>query len=180
MLGVINLQKSVLAKAVGGAILMAALAPVAANAGERVGALQCKLSGNGLSALVVNQELDCIYQDDISGAPPSHYVGKLTKVGANVSFNGPGEMIWGVAAATNHLGPGALAGDYAGPGTSVKVGVGGGGALLVGGSGNTISLQPLELEAGSGLGITAGIDSLTLAFVPDRPIPVFRHPRLPR
>ena len=57
----------------------------------------------------------------------------------------------------------------------MKVGVGGGGALLVGGSNNTISLQPLEVETGKGFGLTAGAESLDLTFVPDVPPPVFPH-----
>ena len=117
------------------------------------------------------QALDCIYKDDDEGFQPAHYIGKLTKVGANLSVNGPGQLVWVVAAATRHIGPGALAGDYAGPEATVKVGVGGGGAVLVGGSSNTISLQPLTVEAGTGLGVTAGIESLTLGYVPPPPPP---------
>lgn len=177
MLDMLKLQKGGLSHALAAAMLLAVFAPGAATAGGRAGVLQCRLSGSAVSVLVENQGLDCVFQDDDEGVLPAHYIGKLTKVGANISVNGPGEVVWGVVAATGRLGPGALAGAYAGPNTSVKVGVGGGGALLVGGSDNTVSLQPLELEAGSGLGVTAGIESLTLVYVPDRPVPPFsrRH-----
>jgi hypothetical protein len=158
-----------------GALLVAALAPAAASAGGRTGVLQCRLSGNNISILVENQDIDCLYQDN-DGLPPAHYIGKLTKVGADVTVNGPGEVAWGVAAATSKMGPGALAGAYAGPSATAKIGVGGGGALLVGGSGNTFSLQPIEIEAGTGLGFTAGVESLTLAYVPYAPEPAFAHP----
>jgi hypothetical protein len=154
-----------------GAALLAIIAPVAASAGDRVGALECHISGSGVSVVVENQALDCIYRDDAEGAIPSHYIGKLTKVGANLSVNGPGDLLWAVAAATSTIGPGALAGDYAGPAVSAKVGVGGGGAILVGGSDNTVSLQPFNLEGGTGLGVTAGIESLSLTYVPDEPPP---------
>jgi len=172
-----NLKLGGLGRALCGAVLLAAFAPGVASAGDRAGALQCRLSGNNITIIVENQALDCVFQDDDERAAPVHYVGKLTKVGANLTINGPGEVVWLVAAATGHIGPGALAGDYAGPETTVKAGVGGGGALLVGGSDNTISLQPLQVEAGSGLGVTAGIESLTLVYVPDQPPPPFprRH-----
>jgi Protein of unknown function (DUF992) len=160
-----------LKRALGAFVALAATAPFAAYAGDRVGALECHVSGNGISILVENQALDCIYKDDDPGLPPSHYVGRLTKVGANLSVNGPGQLLWVVAAATRQIGPGALAGDYAGPEATVKAGVGGGGAVLVGGSNNTISLQPLTVEAGTGLGVTAGIESLSLAYVPPPPPP---------
>jgi len=175
MLDVLKLGGGRVRRALGAALLVAAFAPTGASAGDRAGALQCRLSGNGVSILIENQELDCVFQDDDEGYAPVHYVGKLTKVGANITVNGPGEIVWGVVAATAHPGPGALSGSYAGPNTSVKVGVGGGGALLVGGNDNTVSLQPISLEAGSGLGVTAGIESLVLAYVPDRPAPPFHR-----
>lgn len=163
------------AGAISAAALLAILAPGQALAGDRIGSLQCRLSGNSLGILVENQTVDCLFEDDAEGVAPAHYVGTLSKVGANISVNGPGEMVWGVIAATGHVGPGALQGAYAGPETTVKVGLGGGGAILIGGNNNTISLQPFEAEAGKGFGLTAGIEKLTLTYVPDAPPPVFPH-----
>jgi len=160
-------HKKALGKLIGCAAVLAILAPAAALAGDRVGTLTCRLAGNGVSVIIENQAIDCRFTDDDVSALPTHYVGKLTKVGANLSVNGGGELAWGVIATTSKIGPGALAGEYVGPGASVKVGIGGGGALLVGGSDKTFSLQPLNVEAGSGLGVTAGVESLTLAYVPE-------------
>ncbi|HEY8163506.1 MAG: DUF992 domain-containing protein [Methylocystis sp.] len=167
-----------LGRIVGGAAVLALLAPAAAFAGDRVGTLQCKLLGNDLSILVENQQIDCMFQDDDEGVAPAHYAGTLTKVGPNISINGQGELAWGVVAATGKVGPGALAGNYVGPNVSAKIGVGGGGAVLVGGSDNTFSLQPFQIEAGAGIGWNAGVESLTLAYVPPPPPPpVKRHRR---
>ena len=156
-------------------LFLAALAPAAALAGEQVGVLECHLSGNGITVLIENQALDCVYEDEIGGGGPQHYIGKLTKVGANIGVNGPGDLLWGVVAATNALAPGALTGDYVGPEASLKVGVGGGGAILVGGSNNTISLQPFNVEGGEGLGLSAGAENVALTFVPDQPPPPMKH-----
>ena len=175
MLNTFKLGPAGLGGAVIGAALLAIVVPGQALAGDRIGSLQCRLSGSSLSVLVENQTVDCLYEDDREGVAPGHYVGKLTKVGANFSVDGPGQLAWGVNAATRDIGPGALQGAYAGPETTVKVGVGGGGALLVGGSNNTISLQPLEVETGKGFGLTAGAESLNLTYVPDLPPPVFPH-----
>lgn len=158
-----------LGRVLGGAAILALIAPSAAFAGDRIGTLQCRLLGNNLSVLVENQQLDCNYRDEEEGATPVHYTGTLTKVGPNISINGQGELAWGVIAATGQVGPGALAGSYMGPGVSAKVGVGGGGAMLVGGSNNTFSLQPFNIEAGTGLGWNAGVESLTLTYVPPPP-----------
>ncbi len=162
-----------------GACLLAGMAPLAAFAGDRVGVLECHLSGNGPSVIIENQQVDCVYQDDDEGLTPVRYIGKLMKIGANLNMNGPGQLMWVVAAATDHLGPGALAGRYFGPSASAKIGVGGGGAILVGGSNNTVSLQPFQVEAGTGLGWTAGVSSLELAYVADAPDarPVRKHRR---
>ena len=177
MVDMLNSRNARLAGLLGAAAFFAAFAPATASAGDRAGVLQCRLSGNPPEILIENQALDCVFQDNDEGYAPVHYVGTLTKVGANVSVNGPGELAWGVVAATAHPGPGALAGAYGGPSASVKVGVGGGGAILVGGSDNTVSLQPFRAEAGTGLGVTAGVESLTLAFVPEQPVPEFRRRR---
>ena len=159
---------------IGGAFLLAAFLPASAFAGERIGALECHLSGNGPSILVENQSVDCVFATE-RGGRPAHYVGKLTKIGANISMNGHGDLLWGVVAATSKIGPGALAGEYVGPEASAKIGLGIGAAALVGGSNRTFSLQPLNVEGGAGLGFTAGVENLTLVYVSDRPAPKMHH-----
>jgi hypothetical protein len=164
-----------LGRALRGAMILTAALPAAAFAGDRIGVLECHLSGNGPSILVENQTVDCVFASDHAGGRRDHYVGKLTKIGANLSVNGKGDLLWGVVAATRRPGPGALAGDYAGPEASAKVGVGVGAAALVGGSSNTFSLQPVNVEGGAGLGFTAGVENLSLAYVADRPAPKLRY-----
>ena len=71
-------------------------------------------------------------------------------------------LVWGVFAPTTNVAPGALAGDYAGATASATVGVGVGANVLIGGSGRTISLQPLSVEGNTGLNVAAGIGAITL------------------
>jgi hypothetical protein len=157
--------------------LLCVLAPGAAlSQSLKVGVLQCHLSGGVGMILMMNQALDCVFRSQ-SGGPTSHYIGRLTNVGANIGISGPGRMVWGVLAATN-LAPGALAGDFVGAQGSVAVGAGAGGAVLVGGSNRSISLQPISVSVGSGLNLSAGIGSLNLQYMPVTPSPPF--PRLPR
>lgn len=157
-----------------GALILTAVTSTGVLAGGRIGALECHLSGNGPSVLVENQTVDCVFSGN-AGARSDHYVGKLTKIGANMGVNGRGDLLWGVVAATGAHGHGALAGEYVGPEASAKVGVGVGAAALVGGSDKTFSLQPLNVEGGSGVGFTAGVESLSLAYVADRPAPKMRY-----
>jgi len=60
------------------------------------------------------------------------------------------------------LGPGDLSGNYAGAQGSATIGVGLGGNVLVGGSANSIALQPLSLQGQVGLNVAAGLESLEL------------------
>ena len=60
------------------------------------------------------------------------------------------------------IGSHALAGHYAGGSASASVGATLGVSVLVGGGPESISLKPLAVETGSGLGVAAGLSYLTL------------------
>jgi len=57
---------------------------------------------------------------------------------------------------------GALAGDYVGADASVALGAGLGANALVGGFQRSLTLQPLSVEAQSGVALAAGVASMTL------------------
>jgi hypothetical protein len=84
------------------------------------------------------------------------------KFGVDLGYTQGGVMIWTVIAPTAVIAPGSLAGSYAGGTASATVGVGVGANALVGGSGNTIALQPLSLEGNSGLNVAGGIGAIQL------------------
>ncbi len=62
------------------------------------------------------------------------------------------------------MAPGSLAGNYGGVTAGATVGVGLGANVLVGGSNNSIALQPLSIEGNTGLNVAAGIADITLKF----------------
>ena len=57
---------------------------------------------------------------------------------------------------------GDLSGNYGGAAASATVGVGVGANALVGGSNNTIALQPLSVQGQTGLSVAAGVAGLEL------------------
>jgi hypothetical protein len=57
---------------------------------------------------------------------------------------------------------GALAGNYAGVSADAAVGLGVGANALVGGSKNSIVLQPLSVEGQTGINIAVGVAELSL------------------
>ncbi len=68
------------------------------RAGLRLGAwpgrrLECKLSGDKVAIIVEERTVDRLFEDE-SGAPPVHYVGSVTDVGAVIGVGGPGELAW--------------------------------------------------------------------------------------
>jgi hypothetical protein len=143
------------------ASMLAALAG-AAHAQERVqvGVLECR--GGASVGFVVGSvtNLGCVLR--VQGFPEDRYIATIRKVGLDLGITQETALAWAVYAPVNRLGPGDLAGDYAGAQGSASVGVGGGGNWLVGGSNNTIALQPLSLQGQVGLNIAAGLESLEL------------------
>jgi hypothetical protein len=97
--------------------------------------------------------------------PPESYAGVLNRLGLDIGISAGGVLVWGVFASTTNPGRGALAGVYAGASGAVGVGLGAGANVLLGGSGNTISLQPISLQGSVSLNLALGVAGLTLTWV---------------
>src|SRR5712671_147732 len=126
----------------------------------QVGILECR--GAASMGFVVGSvtNLGCVLRAD--GMPEDHYVATIRKVGLDLGITQETALAWGVFAPVNRLGPGDLSGNYAGAQGSASVGVGLGGNVLVGGSNNSIALQPLSVQGQVGLNVAAGLESLEL------------------
>jgi len=75
-------------------------------------------------------------------------------------------LIWTVFAPTANVALGSLAGRFGGATGSATVGVGLGANVLLGGSANSIALQPVSIQGTTGLNIAAGIAAMTLTYQP--------------
>ena len=126
----------------------------------QVGVLECR--GGASVGFIVGSvtNLGCVLRVD--GMPEDRYVATVRKVGLDLGITQESALAWGVFAPVARLGPGDLAGNYAGVQGSAAIGVGAGGNALVGGSNNTIALQPLSLQGQVGLSVAAGLESLEL------------------
>ena len=147
-----------LAAAVG--LASAFAAPAGAQSGVNVGNLTCIVSSGWGFVFGSSRALNCTFS-----APGryEYYVGNISRFGVDIGYIQGGVLLWTVVAPTANLAPGSLAGAYAGGTASATVGVGVGAHALVGGSNNTIALQPLSLEGNSGLNVAAGIGAINLA-----------------
>jgi len=133
----------------------------AASNGVKAGFLKCDVAGNLSFVFGSSREITCIY-DAGTSIPIDHYKGTIKKYGIDIGYQSNGVMVWGVIAPSNNVGPGALAGDYGGVTADVALGLGVGANALVGGSKNSIALQPLSVEGMTGLNLAGGIGVLTL------------------
>jgi hypothetical protein len=126
----------------------------------QVGVLECR-GGSSIGFIVGSvTNLGCVLRAE--GMPEDRYVATIRKVGVDLGITAESALAWGVFAPVARLGPGDLSGDYAGAQGSAAIGVGGGGNVLVGGSGNSIALQPLSVQGQVGLSVAAGLESLEL------------------
>jgi Protein of unknown function (DUF992) len=126
----------------------------------QVGVLECR--GGASVGFIVGSvtNLGCVLR--INGVPDDRYVATIRKVGVDLGITEETALAWGVYAPVANLGPGDLSGNYAGAQGSATIGVGAGGNVLVGGSNNSIALQPLSLQGQVGLSVAAGLESLEL------------------
>jgi hypothetical protein len=126
----------------------------------QVGILECR--GGASIGFIVGSvtHLGCVLRVD--GMPEDRYVATIRKVGLDLGITEESALAWGVYAPVARLGPGDLAGNYAGAQGSAAIGVGVGGNALVGGSNNSIALQPLSVQGQVGLSVAAGLESLEL------------------
>ena len=126
----------------------------------QVGVLECR-GGTSIGFVVGSvTNLGCVLR--VEGVPEDRYVATIRKVGLDLGITEETALAWGVFAPVARLGPGDLAGTYAGAQGSASLGVGAGGNVLVGGSNNSIALQPLSLQGQIGVNIAAGLESLEL------------------
>ena len=126
----------------------------------QVGVLECR-GGTSVGFIVGSvTHLGCVLR--VEGVPEDRYIATIQKVGLDLGITQETALAWGVFAPTAQLGPGDLSGNYAGAQGSASFGVGAGGNALVGGSNNSIALQPLSLQGQVGVNIAAGLESLEL------------------
>ena len=126
----------------------------------QVGVLECR--GGASIGFIVGSitHLGCVLR--VEGVPEDRYIATIQKVGLDLGITQETALAWSVFAPIAQLGPGDLSGNYAGAQGSASLGVGAGGNVLVGGSNNSIALQPLSLQGQVGVNIAAGLESLEL------------------
>ncbi len=149
-------------------ILVAAVAIAAftsgaeAKSGVKIGVLSCGIEGGVGFIIGSSKGIDCVYQP-AGGRRAEHYSGRIGKLGIDIGATNQSVVAWAVFA-PGSVKKGALRGSYTGASAEATVIVGLGANVLVGGFQKGINLQPISVQAQTGLNIAAGISSLHLSY----------------
>jgi hypothetical protein len=139
---------------------VASTSSVMAQSRVEVGVLECR--GSTTSFVVGSvTDLGCVFKPAGGGAAEPYHA-TLRRAGVDLGFNQQIVVAWAVWAPSSGPQRRELAGNYGGGAASATVGVGLGANALIGGSGNTIALQPLSGQAQTGLSVAAGVAGLEL------------------
>lgn len=149
----------------GAAALLAAAAvtvsPAAAAPKVALGTLTCH--GHGGVGLIFGskEHMQCEFTTAVSGRVYPYHA-TITQVGVDIGFTGASTLVWTVLGSTNSMPGDALEGTYGGVTAGAAVGIGGSANALVGGSNQSVVLQPVSVEGQTGLNLSAGVAGLTL------------------
>jgi len=153
---------------------LAVLSTAPARAGE-VGMLVCH-SPQAQGYIVASaRTYACSFSPTEGGV--QHYQATIYRFGAQAGVSSNVTLAWAVFSLTSHVGPGALAGPYAGASAGAAVVIGARANALVGGLPNAFALQPVSLEGMTGLNAVATVTGLSLQAVVPRHRAVRHHRR---
>jgi hypothetical protein len=130
-----------------------------AQARVRVGLLSCKVAPSVAYIIGSVRDVSCTFKS-VAGWR-EHYTGEITRIGLDVGFTEGGEIVWAVFAPARQS-RGALAGAYYGASGSASFVAGLSGNVLLGGSRNSIALQPLSVGAQKGFDLAVTASGLRL------------------
>ena len=146
------------------ASLAAAFLAAPASAGDvKLGVLTCEIEGGTGVIIGSTKDVLCTYRPANKELAPENYHGTISKIGLDIGVTGETRITWAVLAPNADLyAPGALAGDYVGASAEASAAIGVGANALVGGSNRTFSLQPLSVQAQTGVNLAVGVTEFKL------------------
>jgi hypothetical protein len=154
-----------LGRAVGAAAMVAASVgaappPASAQSHVKIGVLTCA-TGPSIGLIIAStKKAHCSFHPDVGN--PEQYTGHIRKFGIDIGITAGSVIIWAVFSPQSGYAPGSLAGVYAGASAEATVVVGLGANVLVGGSRKQFALQPLSVQAQTGLNLAVGVTELDL------------------
>ena len=133
-----------------------------ARSGVKVGVLSCGIAGGVGLILGSSKRIDCVYQPT-GGGRPEHYSGRINKIGVDIGITNQTVVVWAVFA-PGRVSRGGLQGTYVGATAEATAVLGVGANALIGGFNKSVGLQPLSIQAQTGLNVAAGVADLELHY----------------
>lgn len=168
---------SITKKALPVLVAIAAVLPWAgsAEADIRTGRLLCNVAPGTGWVVISEKVLNCRY-DSVDGRR-EYYQGTISKFGLDLGSTNGGSLVWAVFEPA--LRRGGLTGAYGGGTAEVTLGLGLGASALVGGGDGGVTLQPVSVNAQTGLNLAAGVGAMSLQQVapPEDEVIYRRAPR---
>ena len=156
-------MKYLIIAAASAAMLAAMPAANSQTKGMELGVLDCTVEGGAGFIIGSTKDVLCTYRPANSSLAPENYHGTISKIGLDIGVTGKTLITWAVIAPNADVyAPGALAGDYVGASAEASAAIGAGANVLVGGSNRTFSLQPLSVQAQTGVNLAIGIAEFKL------------------
>lgn len=143
------------------AIFSFAVSPASAQRYERIGTLECRVAPNVSFVVGSMRTAGCNFYP-VNSRRLHRYRADIGRIGLDLNISAGGVLIWAVHAHNRRLHPGDLRGEYTGASGNIALGLGIGGNILVGGSRNTVALQPLSGEGNIGVGLSVGVAQMRL------------------
>lgn len=143
------------------AVFTFAATPADARHYERIGTLECKVAPNVSFVVGSVRTAGCTFYP-VNSRRLHRYRADIGRIGLDLNISAGGTLVWAVHAHNKRLYPGDLRGTYTGASANIALGLGVGGNVLVGGSRNTVALQPLSGEGNVGVGLSLGVGQLHL------------------
>jgi hypothetical protein len=144
-------------------LLLPLLSTADAKQGIELGILDCTIEGGTGFIFGSTKSVSCTFEPADKTWAPEAYFGIVNKYGLDIGYTKATLMRWAVLSSRRDIyAPGALAGRYVGASAEVTAAVGAGANLLVGGSGNTFTLQPLSVQTQTGLNFALGVSQFQL------------------
>ena len=144
------------------AALLTPILAAPANAGHlKLGILSCDIDGGAGYVIASNKGLSCTFKPSRGGGR-ERYTGIISKLGVDLGVTHQGTLEWAVLALSSDYDDGQLAGTYLGVNAEASVVTGGGANLLVGGFQRSFTLQPLSVQAQTGVNLAVAVTSMAL------------------
>ncbi len=129
------------------------------------GLLECNIEGGVGFIIGSSKEMSCVFEP-ADGRPAQEFVGTVRKFGLDVGVTGNTIMEWLVLAPTGeNMSAAALAGTYRGASAEASAGVGVGANVLIGGESDSFALQPVSVQAQTGVNVALGVTRFELVAV---------------